>query len=73
MRDSRVCVSQASAQIVRFEIGIIGKNSFLFLALSKKAQNHLDRDSHPANDRLAAEDFRIRCNTSQQLFVNYVG
>lgn len=28
-------------------------------------QYHLDRDSHSANDRFAAEDFRVRGNSSK--------
>src|SRR5262245_2291445 len=53
-------VSQAGPDVLSLEIRVVGEHLLFGLSLREQAEDQLDGDPHPADDRLAAEDLRVR-------------
>src|SRR5262249_7124952 len=69
VRDDCMRIGPTGATVVRFELGIVGEDGCDGLTLSEQAQDELDRDAHPANDRLAPEDLRVRGDPAKDFLI----
>ena len=62
-------ISQASSNVIGIEVGIIGKDFFVSLALSQEAKNQINGNPQAANNRLATEDILVGNNTIKKFFL----
>lgn len=65
IRNRRPRILQTSADILDLKLRVIVEQSFGRLALCQEAEDQLNGNSHPANDRFAAKDGRIGSNSLQ--------
>ena len=67
--NDRASIREACLDISARQARVVGQDAFDGLALREQAQDQLDRDPHPADDRLATEDLAIRRDARKQLSV----
>ena len=63
----------AGTDVHRIKVGVVIKDGFLRDALGQQAQDEFHRNSHVADDRLAAEDVGPGGDAFEQVFFRVIG